>query len=737
MTETGGDAPTELSASILAAEADREARDALGSTWLDESELPGVGDKELSLREGIAAGGFSTIGALAALDAFDALDDTAAGLLAPEIQETLGVSDAVIATITAGGAVFSVVGGLVFGRFADRGNRTAIVGLATMFWSGMVLVVGLAQTALWYFLARATVALGRSQTIPVQGAILADSYPIGARARIFAIKGVCGRAGGFIAPLAIGALVDSVGGNEAWRWGFFLAAAPTFAVGLYFLAAVRDPPRGQFEQKSTIGEVLRDAKPGPISMGATFKRIMQIRTLRIALAAFIALGFSFVAVPIFLNLYLDERFQLSAFERAVIGTLPGVFSLITVPLLASRFDRFYRKSPTKSMALIATLFFPMAAILAIQMNMPTPLTFAILGGVGGLFSSAAFALIQPVLATVNPYRMRAMGSAIGSAMIIGIGGVGGAILAGLISDATSERVAVISVGVPAYLLGGLILLNGARFIRHDLSLVVEEIREEQQETQRMRDDPDNIPVLQARNIDFSYGSVQVLFDVEIEVARGESLALLGTNGAGKSTLLRVVTGLGIPSRGVVRLNGRNMTLASAEQRVEEGIVMLAGGRGVFAPMTIQENLETAAFIHRRDAADVAARLDRAYTLFPELAKRPGELAGNLSGGQQQMLALASVMMHDPEVLLIDELSLGLAPTVVQSLLEIVERLREQGQTMVIVEQSLNIALTLADRAMFMEKGQVRFTGSAESLLQRDDLARAVFLGRGDASEDGA
>ncbi|MCH2623291.1 MAG: ATP-binding cassette domain-containing protein, partial [Acidimicrobiales bacterium] len=126
---------------------------------------------------------------------------------------------------------------------------------------------------------------------------------------------------------------------------------------------------------------------------------------------------------------------------------------------------------------------------------------------------------------------------------------------------------------------------------------------------------------------------------------------------------------------------------------------------------------------------VDRRVSRVMDLFPDLARRRGQRAGSLSGGQQQMLALARVLLHEPEVLLIDELSLGLAPAVIQDLLKVVERLQEQGQTIVVVEQSLNIALAIADRAIFLEKGQVRFEGPASELAERDDLARAVFLGR--------
>jgi ABC-type branched-subunit amino acid transport system ATPase component len=229
-------------------------------------------------------------------------------------------------------------------------------------------------------------------------------------------------------------------------------------------------------------------------------------------------------------------------------------------------------------------------------------------------------------------------------------------------------------------------------------------------------------------IDFHYGPVQVLFGVGFEVARGEVLALLGTNGAGKSTILRVIAGLGTPDRGVVRLHGRTITYVPPERRAAYGVHLLQGGKGTFPHMTVAENLEMGGFRYRADLADLGRRTARVLDLFPDLAGRQDQVAGSLSGGQQQMLALAITLLHEPDVVLIDELSLGLAPVAVQELLVVVERLKADGVTLVIVEQSLNVALALADRAVFLEKGEVRFDGPADELVERDDLARAVFLG---------
>ncbi len=235
-------------------------------------------------------------------------------------------------------------------------------------------------------------------------------------------------------------------------------------------------------------------------------------------------------------------------------------------------------------------------------------------------------------------------------------------------------------------------------------------------------------VLEARGIDFSYGRVQVLFDASVSVGRGEALALLGTNGAGKSTLLRVISGLAAPSAGSVVFDGDDITGRRAEDLVSRGLVLISGGRSVFPDMTIEENLELQALTVRARPDWVNERRAQVFELFPELAKRPRERGGNLSGGQQQQLALAKAVLLEPTVLCIDELSLGLAPIVVQELMEIVRRLHASGMTIVLVEQSLNIASQLCERAVFMEKGAIRFEGRTNDLLERDDVARAVFLG---------
>jgi ABC-type branched-subunit amino acid transport system ATPase component/ABC-type branched-subunit amino acid transport system permease subunit len=235
------------------------------------------------------------------------------------------------------------------------------------------------------------------------------------------------------------------------------------------------------------------------------------------------------------------------------------------------------------------------------------------------------------------------------------------------------------------------------------------------------------PLLSCKDVDASFGPVQVLFGVDLEVAEGEILALLGTNGAGKSTLLRTVAGAVGTTRGTIRFAGDDITGLPPERTSAMGIVTVPGGRGTFPGLSVAENLRVAGWLHRRDPDHIASSTAQALELFPVLAERLTQRAGTLSGGEQQMLTLAQALMARPTLLMIDELSLGLAPAVVEELVRTLRLIHARGTTVIVIEQSVNVALTVCDRAVFLERGRVRFDGPTTELLERPDLLRAVFL----------
>jgi len=222
-----------------------------------------------------------------------------------------------------------------------------------------------------------------------------------------------------------------------------------------------------------------------------------------------------------------------------------------------------------------------------------------------------------------------------------------------------------------------------------------------------------------------FGKVVVLDGVDFRVDDGEIVALLGTNGAGKSTLLRTISGLWRPAAGEVTFGGEPIAGLAPHRIVRRGLVQMPGGRATFPGLSVEENLRVGAVCVARDGRQ--ERIEEVLSLFPWLDERRDQLAGTLSGGQQQMLALGRALTARPRLIMIDELSLGLAPTIVAELLTVIAGLRERGTSIVVVEQHVDLALSFADRAYFLERGQVRFEGPAAELHGRTDLLRAVFF----------
>jgi branched-chain amino acid transport system ATP-binding protein len=225
------------------------------------------------------------------------------------------------------------------------------------------------------------------------------------------------------------------------------------------------------------------------------------------------------------------------------------------------------------------------------------------------------------------------------------------------------------------------------------------------------------PVLELHGVSAAYGSFRALFDVDLVVGAGETVALLGANGAGKTTIARVATGLVVPTAGEVRVGGRAMAGAHPYEFARAGVVHAPEGRSVFATLTVEENLSLA-FRRSRGRAGVRSGLDEAYDLFPVLRDRRHQVAGTLSGGEQRMLAMGRVLVESPAVLVADELSLGLAPKIVDEVYATLRRLREQGTALLIVEQFVSHALSLCDRVVLLQHGTVSWAGPSAEAMDR-------------------
>jgi ABC-type branched-subunit amino acid transport system ATPase component len=321
--------------------------------------------------------------------------------------------------------------------------------------------------------------------------------------------------------------------------------------------------------------------------------------------------------------------------------------------------------------------------------------------------------------------MRPHATALIGIAITAVGGIAGLLLLNGIDTRFGLEWAIASLAVPG-VISALILRTSAPLINKDIDQLIDGVVEEETVAE-LTASGTKLPMLACRGIDFSYGQLQVLFDVSFSVDDGEMVALLGTNGAGKSTLLRVISGLGLPTKGSVRFRGGDITYVDAERRLKLGITQIPGGRAIFRSLSVTENLRMFAYTHGNDRKAIDKGIDATFEAFPALYQRRDVPAGTLSGGEQQMLGLGKAFILRPQLLLIDELSLGLAPKIVADLLGMVRRINSQGTAVVLVEQSVNVALSLVDHAYFMEKGEIRFDGKAKDLLKRTDLLRSVFL----------
>ncbi|HPA90107.1 MAG TPA: ABC transporter ATP-binding protein [Quisquiliibacterium sp.] len=234
------------------------------------------------------------------------------------------------------------------------------------------------------------------------------------------------------------------------------------------------------------------------------------------------------------------------------------------------------------------------------------------------------------------------------------------------------------------------------------------------------------PILQIRGLQVAYGGIQAVKGVDLDVHEGELVALIGANGAGKTTTLKAVTGMQAWAAGEVRYRGASIRGIGSHALVGRGLAMVPEGRGVFARMTITENLLMGAFT-RNDKAGIQRDIEHMFEVFPRLKERADQLAGTMSGGEQQMLAMARALMSQPKLLLLDEPSMGLSPIMVDKIFEVVRTVSAQGTTILLVEQNARLALQAANRAYVMESGLVTLTGEAHAMLD-DPKVRAAYLG---------
>ena len=635
-------------------------------------------------------------------------------LAGPDIVRRLNVSIGTLAHVQQFVGVLAIPGALGLGWWADRHRRVPLYVAGTLIGGAAASVIGVGRTTFTYGLPNTISNVGSTAAEVPLGSLLPDYYPVEARGRVYALLGLTSSVATVISPLLVGEALAALGITLA----FGLVGVPLVVMAVVAAAILREPIRGYFE-RSAMGadEEVARIEDEPQSFGEAWRTTWAVRTIRRIFIAQVVLEFGLVAL-FFFNFFLFEHYGLDALQRGLIQLPSAAAAVLGAFLGGGLVDVLGRERPGR----VLTVFGVFGVIAAVGIGLiglgpPLPvlvLAFAVLAFGSALLGPAVGAVISQVI----PPTIRTQG-----VQILGLSGIP-ALIFGLglftVIQARYGYTPTFEAAVPFFLIAGLILATSGGFFDTDrrnallASMASHEWRVARAAGQGK--------LLVCRGVDVTYDGVQVLFGVDFDVEQGEIVALLGTNGAGKSTLLRAICGIQEASGGAVIIDGRDTTHMPPHEIAARGVACMPGGRGVFPSLSVADNLTLAGWIQGRTEG-----LDEVYELFPVLQEKAGAAAGLLSGGEQQMLALAQTMLAHPRLLLIDELTLGLAPGIVASLLAAVRRISARGTTVVIVEQSVSVALELAHRAVFMEKGEVKFVGATAELLARPDILRAVYV----------
>jgi ABC-type branched-subunit amino acid transport system ATPase component/sugar phosphate permease len=647
------------------------------------------------------------------------------GVFGPNIERSFHIQDAALGAVTFVVSIAQLGWAVPLAVWADRGSRKLVTGV-TLLVFGVLAPLMAISTNVWMFAflyLAASVGYGTNNT--VQNSYLSDAYPTEARGRVFSWHNLSDPIAGTVGLLAMTTIASLTG---SWRWSLLLGLIG-IPIGLVVFR-LREPAKGENESNHILKAAGMDTASqqgaGPrVLLGSAVLRLLRIRSLYYQMVAVAILGFAGTGVPLFGSLYYQRVWHQGTGHRGDIYAIINIAGFLGLPVAYLVGDRLFRRAPQRPLVLAAGCISLYGLLFSISLYMPNLwMVVALQFLAQAAIAPLSISIFQTLAATAPP-EMRSICFAMFGIYAAVFGGFAGAVVLGAISDVRGVTFALTLIG-PVCVIGGVLLAVGSRYVRRDITLVIEDVLERYAEGKRRQSGGD-IPALQVHNLDFYYGTNQVLFDVNFEVREGDIVALLGTNGAGKSTLLRAVSGLEHPHRGVIRLFGTNSTYLEAEQVITQGVALLLGGKMTFPGLSVKDNLRVGEYSFRRDSHRARVAFNEAVEMFPELASRLDQPAGTLSGGEQQMLALARVMMTTPRLLMIDELALGLAPMAVDRLMEIVGRVNSAGTTVILVEQSVNRALALARRSIFLERGEIKFDGPTAELIERDDLLRPVFL----------
>jgi len=658
------------------------------------------------------------------LNAVDELDRSAFAILGPEIREEFDLGFTGLLTLIAFVIAAALALQVPIAGLADRYSRVKIALIGATAWACFSFMTGLATTIVVLGVARSGSAIGKAVNDPTHNSLLADWFAPDHRAKVYSFHRAANALGASVGPILAGLLAYQFG----WRAPFLVFAVPTLVLVVIGLR-LHEPVRGAHERRLAGGDQdAIDTEEAPPSYAEAWRMCWKIKTLRRIFVAMPFLAASLIGFGSLAALLYEEAYNLDERARGVAAAATEPGQLVGLYIGARLATRVIAEDPGKILRYLAVVSAATSVLSAVFAL--TPLLWVAIGA--NILIAMCLAIVGPgiltALSLAIPPRARAMGFSMSSLWILP-----GLIMLpfiGWIADNWGIRTGMMMM-VPIFLIGGLIISSGSNLIDDDITqvrrtaLARAEVAHERAQGR--------VKLLLCRELNVGYSGVRVLHDVDFEIDEGEIVALLGTNGAGKSTLLKAICGVVQADDGAVIFDGRDVTHAPPNEIAGHGIVQIPGGAGVFPGLTVRDNLEAAGWLNRGDPELLAESHETVMEKFPELQSRLDSPAADLSGGQQQMLALGMSYLMTPRLLMIDELSLGLAPVIVERLLAMVREIAATGVTVILVEQSVNVALDLADTAYFMERGRIRFHGPTDELMHRDDLLRAVFLGDGTGS----
>jgi ABC-type branched-subunit amino acid transport system ATPase component/MFS family permease len=650
---------------------------------------------------------------------FDEFDTAAFGTLAPDIEKAFHLTDQKFVGLVVANVSLLLLLAIPVGYLADRVRRTTLVVISGVLAGVFSFGTGIVGSVALLTLVRFGNGLGLLANIPIHNSLLADYYPPDTRAAVYGdhINAM------YLGAIAGPALAGTVGSLFGWRLAFMILMVPILLT-TFVATRLKEPVRGATDDPASADEA---AVEDPVAFKEGVRTLWAVRTLKRQFVGAMFLGAGILPLAGYLPLYLERVFHLQPFGRGLIGAADAAATFYGIRRSGVWTQGWFGKGMHEPLRRAGMSLAAVGIGLSILAASPWLITTIVVG----LGTSFAIGVFQPPFyatqALVSPARVRTLSFSFGSLFLV-LGVVALFYIPGFsaVSDNSGIRWGIFILG-PYWVIAGAILATAGKYVGGDAGRALRTLATTV-ELRRQRLAAGEKSLLLCAGVDVAYDSVQVLFGVDLDVKEGEIVALLGTNGAGKSTLLKAISGLVDPIGGAIFFDGHDVTHVDPRKSVQVGIVQMPGGRSIFPTLTVNECLRLAAWMYKRhDPEHVKQATAQVLEYFPVLAERGDQLAGNLSGGEQQMLGLGMAFIAKPRLLMIDELSLGLAPTIVGRLVDIVRAIHDRGTTVILVEQSVNVALTLAQRAVFMEKGEVRFSGPTADLLERDDILRSVFL----------